>query len=95
MLYEVITYSSEIVIFTPKGKMVTMPKGSTIIDFAYEIHTDLGNRCIGAKINHKLMPVSHVLSSGDQVEILTSKTQRPDIEWLKFITTAKARNNFV
>ena len=99
-------YSSEIVIFTPKGRMVTLPKGSSIIDFAYEIHTDLGNHCIGAKINHKLVPVSHVLSSGDQVEILTSKTQKPDIEWLKFITTAKAkakvkqafkldRNNFV
>jgi len=84
-------YSSEIVIFTPKGRMVTLPKGSSIIDFAYEIHTDLGNHCIGAKINHKLVPVSHVLSSGDQVEILTSKTQKPDIEWLKFITTAKAK----
>ena len=84
-------YSSEIVIFTPKGRMVNLPKGSTIIDFAYEIHTDLGNHCIGAKINHKLMPVSHVLESGDQVEILTSKSQRPDIEWLKFIITAKAK----
>ncbi|MGD9557291.1 MAG: bifunctional (p)ppGpp synthetase/guanosine-3',5'-bis(diphosphate) 3'-pyrophosphohydrolase [Mangrovibacterium sp.] len=84
-------YSSEIVVFTPKGKMVTMPKGATIIDFAYEIHTDLGNHCIGAKINHRLVSVSHVLESGDQVEILTSKTQRPDINWLKFIVTAKAK----
>ena len=84
-------YSSEIVIFTPKGQMVTLPKGSTIIDFAYEIHTDLGNRCIGAKINHKLVSVSHVLESGDQVEILTSKNQKPDIAWLKFIVTAKAK----
>ncbi|MGE4586592.1 MAG: bifunctional (p)ppGpp synthetase/guanosine-3',5'-bis(diphosphate) 3'-pyrophosphohydrolase [Mangrovibacterium sp.] len=84
-------YSSEIVVFTPKGKMVTIPKGSTVIDFAYEIHTDLGNQCIGAKINHRLVSVSHVLASGDQVEILTSKTQRPDINWLKFIITAKAR----
>ncbi len=84
-------YSSEIVIFTPKGRMVNLPKGSTIIDFAYEIHTDLGNHCIGAKINHKLVPVSHVLESGDQIEILTSKTQKPDIEWLKFIVTAKAK----
>ncbi|RKD87803.1 RelA/SpoT family protein [Mangrovibacterium diazotrophicum] len=84
-------YSREIVIFTPKGKMVNLPKGATVIDFAYEIHTDLGNHCIGAKINHKLMPVSHVLESGDQIEILTSKSQKPDIEWLKFITTAKAK----
>ncbi len=85
-------FSSEIVVFTPKGKMVTLPKGSTIIDFAYEIHTELGNHCIGAKINHKLMPVSHILQSGDQVEIITSKTQEPDIDWLKFLITAKAKN---
>ncbi|WP_163717265.1 RelA/SpoT family protein [Mangrovibacterium lignilyticum] len=85
-------YSSEIVIFTPKGKMVNLPKGATVIDFAYEIHTDLGNHCIGAKINHKLVPVSHVIESGDQIEILTSKSQKPDIEWLKFITTAKAKS---
>lgn len=84
-------YSSEIVVFTPKGRMVNLPKGATVIDFAYEIHTDLGNRCIGAKINHKLVPVSHVIESGDQIEILTSKTQKPDIEWLKFIITAKAK----
>jgi len=84
-------YSSEIIVFTPKGKMVTLPKGATIIDFAYEIHTDLGNRCIGAKINHKLVSVSHVLESGDQVEVLTSKNQKPDIGWLKFIVTAKAK----
>ncbi len=84
-------YSWEIVVFTPKGKMVSMPKGATVIDFAYEIHTDLGNHCIGAKINHKLMPISHVLQSGDQVEILTSKSQKPDIDWLKFITSAKAK----
>lgn len=84
-------YSREIIVFTPKGRMVNLPKGSTIIDFAYEIHTDLGNNCIGAKINHKLVPVSHVLVSGDQVEILTSKSQKPDMEWLKFIVTAKAK----
>lgn len=84
-------YSSEIVVFTPKGRMINLPKGSTVIDFAYEIHTDLGNRCIGAKINHKLVPVSHIIESGDQIEILTSKNQKPDIEWLKFIITAKAK----
>ena len=84
-------FSSEIVIFTPKGKMISMPKNSTVIDFAYEIHTELGDHCIGAKINHKLVPVSHVLQSGDQIEILTSKTQNPKLEWLKFMVTAKAK----
>ncbi|HKJ42075.1 MAG TPA: TGS domain-containing protein, partial [Sunxiuqinia sp.] len=85
-------YSREIVIFTPKGDMINLPKGATIIDFAYEIHTDLGNHCIGAKINHKLVPVSYILESGDQVEILTSKTQKPDLDWLKFLATAKAKS---
>ena len=85
-------YSSEIVVFTPKGDMITMPKGSTVIDFAYEIHSDLGNHCMGAKIGRKLVPTSHILESGDQIEILTLKTQTPDINWLKFIATAKAKN---
>ena len=84
-------FSSEIIVFTPKGKMVNLPKNATIIDFAYEIHTELGNHCIGAKINHKLVPVSHVLQSGDQVEILSSKTQTPQLSWLSFIITAKAK----
>lgn len=84
-------FSSEIVVFSPKGDMITLPKGATIIDFAYEIHTELGNHCIGAKINHKLVPVSYILQSGDQVEILTSKNQTPDLEWLKFLATAKAK----
>lgn len=84
-------FSSEIVIFTPKGKMITLPKNSTVIDFAYEIHSELGNHCIGAKINHKLVPVSHVLQSGDQIEILTSKTQTPQLSWLPFLATAKAK----
>ncbi len=84
-------FSSEIVVFTPKGKMVSMPKNSTVVDFAYEIHTELGDHCIGAKINHKLVPVSHVLQSGDQVEILTSKTQSPQLGWLKILVTAKAK----
>jgi GTP pyrophosphokinase len=84
-------YSTEINVFTPKGDMISMPQGSTIIDFAYEIHTDLGNKCIGAKINLKLVPVSHVLQNGDQIEILTSENQSPKLEWLKFTTSAKAR----
>ena len=84
-------FSSEIVVFTPKGRMVTLPKNATVIDFAYEIHTELGNHCIGAKINHKLVPVSHVLQSGDQVEVLSSKTQSPQLSWLNFLITAKAK----
>jgi GTP pyrophosphokinase len=85
-------YGTDINVFTPKGDMVSIPQGSTIIDFAYEIHTDLGNKCIGAKINMKLVPISHVLQNGDQIEILTSKNQTPKLEWLKFTATAKARN---
>lgn len=84
-------YGSDINVFTPKGDMISIPQGSTVIDFAYEIHSDLGNKCIGAKINQKLVPVSHVLENGDQIEILTSKNQTPKPEWLKFTTTAKAR----
>ncbi len=85
-------YGTDINVFTPKGDMISIPQGSTIIDFAYEIHSDLGNKCIGAKINMKLVPISHVLQNGDQVEILTSKNQTPKLEWLKFTTSAKARN---
>ncbi len=85
-------YAAEINLFTPKGDMVSLPQGSTVIDFAYEIHSDLGNKCIGAKINYKLVPLSYVLNNGDQVEVLTSKNQTPKLEWLKFATTAKARS---
>ncbi len=85
-------YAAEINLFTPKGDMVSLPQGSSVIDFAYEIHTDLGNKCIGAKINFKLVPISHILENGDQIEILTSEKQVPKLEWLKFATTAKARS---
>jgi GTP pyrophosphokinase len=84
-------FSSEIIVFTPKGRMVTLPKNATVLDFAYEIHSELGNHCIGAKINHKLVPISHVLQSGDQVEILTSKTQTPQLGWLNILISAKAK----
>ncbi len=84
-------YATEINVFTPKGDMVSLPQGSTIIDFAYDIHTDVGNKCIGAKINMKLVPISHVLQNGDQIEILTSENQEPKPDWLKFTVTAKAR----
>lgn len=84
-------FSSEIFVFTPRGEIKTLPQGATALDFAYAIHTNLGNHCIGAKVNHKLVPLSHRLSSGDQVEVLTSKSQHPRREWLNFVTTAKAR----
>lgn len=84
-------FSSEIFVFTPKGDLKTLPKGATALDFAYNLHTNIGDTCIGAKVNHKLVPFSHKLDSGDQVEILTSKSQHPTTEWLSFVTTAKAR----
>ncbi len=83
--------TSEIMVFTPKGKIITLPSESTIIDFAFEIHTDLAFRCIGAKVNTKLVPTNYVLKSGDQVEILTSKNQKPDGEWLNFVKTPRAK----
>lgn len=85
-------YSSEIFVFTPKGDIKIMPAGSTALDFAFELHSELGFHCIGAKVNHKLVPMSHVLTSGDQVEILTSKTQQPKPEWLNFVTTGRAKS---
>ena len=85
-------FASEIFVFTPKGEIVTMPAGSTALDFAFNIHTFLGSHCIGAKVNHKLVPLSHVLEGGDQVEIITSNSQHVQPEWTSFVTTAKARN---
>ncbi|HMR46300.1 MAG TPA: bifunctional (p)ppGpp synthetase/guanosine-3',5'-bis(diphosphate) 3'-pyrophosphohydrolase [Bacteroidia bacterium] len=84
-------FADEIFVFTPKGDLKTLPVNSTALDFAYEIHTDIGSRCIGAKINHRLVPISHKLNSGDQVEILTSDKQRPKEDWLSFVITAKAK----
>lgn len=84
-------YASEIFVVTPKGDFKTMPADSTVLDFAFTIHTFLGTHCIGAKVNHKLEPISYVLQSGDQVEILTSKSQRVAPEWMGFVTTAKAK----
>lgn len=84
-------FTSEIFVFTPKGDIKTLPQGATALDFAYALHSDIGNKCIGAKVNHRLVPLSHPLSSGDQVEVLTSRSQEPQQEWLGFVTTAKAR----
>ena len=84
-------FASEIFVFTPKGEIMTMPAGCTALDFAFQIHTFLGTHCIGAKVNHKLVPLSHHLQSGDQVEILTSKSQHVQPSWLGFVSTAKAK----
>ena len=84
-------FASEIFVFTPKGEIKTMPADCTVLDFAFSIHTFLGSHCIGAKVNHKLVPLSHRLASGDQVEILTSKSSHVQPSWMNFVTTAKAK----
>ena len=85
-------FSEEIFIFTPQGEMINMPQNATVLDFAYTIHSQLGNKCIGANINHKLFPIDHKLRSGDQVEIVTSKIQQPREDWYKNVVTAKAKS---
>lgn len=85
-------FSDEMFVFTPKGDMKTLPVNATALDFAFEIHTKVGEHCIGAKVNHKLVPLSHELSSGDQVEILTSSKQTPKDDWLNYVITAKAKS---
>ena len=84
-------FASEIFVFTPKGEIKTMPANCTVLDFAFSIHTFLGSHCIGAKVNHKLVPLSHRLQSGDQVEILTSKSHHVQPSWINFVYTAKAK----
>lgn len=84
-------FADEILVFTPKGEIKTMPTNATVLDFAFSIHSFLGSHCIGAKVNHGLVPISHRLESGDQVEILTSRSQRVKREWINFVTTAKAK----
>ena len=85
-------FAQEVFVFTPKGEIKTMPQGSTALDFAFMLHSELGEHCIGAKVNHALVPVSYRLKGGDQIEILTSNSQHPQREWLEMVTTAKARN---
>ncbi len=84
-------FTDEIYIFTPKGELKILPKGATALDFAFDIHTKVGETCIGAKVNNKLVPLSHELKSGDQIEILTSKKQTPKEDWLQYVVTARAR----
>jgi GTP pyrophosphokinase len=84
-------YNEEIYVFTPKGELKMMPNGSTILDFAFEIHSGLGRKCIGAKVNHKLVPIAHKIEHGTQIEILTSAKQRPNDDWLNIANTSKAK----
>ena len=86
-------FAQEVFVFTPKGEIMTMPLGSTALDFAFQLHSELGEHCIGAKVNHTLVPLSYRLKGGDQVEILTSNSQHPQKEWYDMVTTAKARSN--
>lgn len=83
-------FTSEIIVFTPKGETKQLPQNATALDFAYDIHTEIGNHAIGAKVNHKLVPLNHIIKSGDQIEIITSEKQKPQHEWINFTTTAKA-----
>ncbi len=85
-------FTEEIYIYTPTGDMRVLPKGATALDFAFDIHSELGARCIGAKVNYRLVPLSHVLKSGDQVEVITSSKQKPSEDWLAFVVTAKAKS---
>tara|TARA_Y100000385_G_scaffold187377_1_gene193678 strand:+ start:83 stop:2323 length:2241 start_codon:yes stop_codon:yes gene_type:complete len=85
-------FSSEIFVFTPKGDLKRLRRDATALDFAYDVHSDIGNKCIGAKVNQKLVPLSYVLKTGDQIEILTSKKQKPNEDWLSFVVTGKAKN---
>lgn len=85
-------FSEEMVVFTPEGEMVNLPAEATVLDFAYAIHTDLGNHCIGANVNHRLVPVNYQIKSGDQVEVITSRIQQPNEDWYKYVVTARAKS---
>lgn len=85
-------YSKEVFVFTPKGEIKILPTGATALDFAFSVHTDLGMKCLGAKINGKLVPISYVLQNGDQIDILSSQNQKPKADWLDFVVTSKAKS---
>lgn len=84
-------YNEEVFVFTPKGDLKVLRKGATVLDFAFDIHTDIGKKCTAGKVNNQLVPISHVLQNGDQVEILTTKNQKPNEDWLRFVVTSKAK----
>ena len=90
--FKLALYDAEVFVFTPKGEMKTLPSGATALDFAFDIHSDIGMHCIGAKVNNKLVPLNYVLQGGDQVEILTAKGQEPKPEWINYVTTARAKD---
>jgi len=85
-------FNEEIFVFTPKGELKNLPNGATALDFAFDIHTDIGAKCIGAKVNQKLVPINHVLKNGDQIEILTSSKQKANEDWLRFVISPKAKS---
>ena len=85
-------YSKEVFVFTPKGEVKILPTGATALDFAFSVHSDLGTKCLGAKINGKLVPISYVLQNGDQIDILSSQNQKPKPDWLDFVVTSKAKS---
>ena len=85
-------FSKEIFVFTPNGELRTLPKGASALDFAFDIHSQLGENCLGCKVNGKIIPLSHKLKSGDQVEVISSENQKPKKSWLNFVVTAKAKN---
>ena len=89
--FKLALYDTEVFVFTPKGEMKTLPSGATALDFAFDIHSDIGMHCIGAKVNNKLVPLNYVLQGGDQVEILTAKQQTPQPEWINYVTTVRAK----
>ncbi len=85
-------FNEEVFVFTPRGELKTLPNGATALDFAFDIHTDIGAKCIGAKVNQKLVPINHVLKNGDQIEILTSSKQKANEDWLRFVISPKAKS---
>ena len=85
-------FNEEVFVFTPKGELRTLPRGATALDFAFDIHTEIGAKCLGAKVNQKLVPINFILSNGDQVEILTSNKQKPNQDWLRFAVSSKAKS---
>ncbi len=85
-------FNEEVFVFTPRGELKTLPHGATALDFAFDIHTEVGGQCLGAKVNQKLVPLNHVLKNGDQVEILTSNKQKPNEGWLRFVVSSKAKS---
>jgi GTP diphosphokinase / guanosine-3',5'-bis(diphosphate) 3'-diphosphatase len=85
-------FADEIFVFTPKGELKTLPQGATALDLAFEIHSQVGSTCLGAKVNNKLVPLSHLLRSGDQVEVITSSKQKPKTDWLNYVVTGKAKS---